>query len=112
MVWRTLDLFRVKCDTGGALRKHGLIAFLACLVVVVASCANGVTPTTCDPGAVLCGDVCSTVADDPENCGACGTTCPSAQACVAGTCTTTCPTNNKMCAKDGGAGVCVNAQTD
>lgn len=60
----------------------------------------------------FCEGTCTNVATDPENCGKCGTLCPSGQACVAGACSATCPPDDKLCTNDGGASICVNAQTD
>jgi hypothetical protein len=39
----------------------------------------------CDGG--MCGGTCAALDRDPENCGACGVTCPKAQGCIAGMCT-------------------------
>jgi hypothetical protein len=48
-------------------------------------------PATCDSGCPTgqqcCGDVCTDVRTDPENCGTCGVTCaPQGDSCFAGTC--------------------------
>ncbi|MHB8418585.1 MAG: hypothetical protein ACYDCL_10945 [Myxococcales bacterium] len=64
-------------------------------------CLNGICtpPVTCgagntghlcliasgQPGA-CCGDACTDVLGDPQNCGACGAACPVGASCVAGTC--------------------------
>ena len=84
-------------------------------------CVNG--QCVCAPGQVECGGVCrSDFSTDPQNCGACGTVCPSsARACCGGSCVnlqtnntncgacgTVCPTNVPNCC----AGLCVNFQTD
>ena len=50
--------------------------------------------TTCPDGTVSCGGVCSIVASDPANCGACGNVCkptPNTKAaCNAGKCDSAC----------------------
>ncbi len=42
----------------------------------------------CAAGETLCGSVCIDVSSDPDNCGACGTACPTGQICSEGVCTT------------------------
>src|SRR2546426_11000100 len=40
---------------------------------------NGVCETGdgCGPGEITCGPICTSVADDPDNCGSCGRACGS-----------------------------------
>jgi hypothetical protein len=40
----------------------------------------------CPTGTTLCGGACTNTLADKNNCNACGTVCPGAQTCVAGTC--------------------------
>ena len=44
---------------------------------------------------------------DPKNCGSCGTSCKSGEACVDGVCQTSCPGSQKVC-----GGNCADLQTD
>ncbi|HOU89408.1 MAG TPA: hypothetical protein PLU22_00115 [Polyangiaceae bacterium] len=71
-------------------------------------------PVTCPAGLILCGDVCTDVTTDPENCGACGVACltPDCGACCvdagpaicsAGICTSTCGSGMSPC-----GGYCVD----
>ena len=63
----------------------------------------------CAPGLVECGGACVTVAEDHENCGACGHACSASQQCGAGTCqavqtsalSAACAADNTMCPDDG-----------
>jgi hypothetical protein len=86
-----------------------VVAFIA---VIVASCAKPVATLECESGKTACVDSCVDLQSDTLNCGKCGTTCPTGQACVAGACAATCPGNNLLCTKDGGASICVNPKTD
>lgn len=54
-----------------------------------ATCLDGDSDCCADAD----GAVCTNLQDDPSNCGACGTVCPSGQTCTAGACvaTSTCP---------------------
>jgi hypothetical protein len=40
----------------------------------------------CPSGGTLCGDTCTSVLTDGNNCGACGDVCPAGDVCTAGTC--------------------------
>ncbi len=85
---------------------------VALVAVVVASCAKPVATLECSGTKMACVDSCVDLQSDTLNCGKCGTTCPTGQACVAGACAATCPGNNLLCSKDGGASICVNPKTD
>jgi hypothetical protein len=61
----------------------------------------------CSAGQQVCGSACSTLADDPLNCGACGTVCPRTQVCVAGACRQSCPSGQQLCGDR-----CVSVDTD
>jgi hypothetical protein len=41
---------------------------------------------TCQAGLTNCSGVCTNLATDSMNCGACGRTCATGKACSAGTC--------------------------
>ena len=57
--------------------------------------------TPCASGQVVCGGVCTSVASDPGNCGACGLACSgpanSTPSCVSGTCVLTCNAGYTNC---------------
>jgi hypothetical protein len=80
---------------------------IALVAVIAASCAKPVATLECSGNKVACVDACVDLQSDTENCGKCGTTCPSGQACVAGVCAASCPSGNLKCDKDGGAAICV-----
>jgi hypothetical protein len=51
------------------------------------ACVDGQCFYWCAPGAVECLGICTSLADDPYNCGACGNVCPaSSHYCDGGTC--------------------------
>ncbi|WP_437930483.1 hypothetical protein WMF37_15015 [Sorangium sp. So ce291] len=51
--------------------------------------AGGVA-CTCEEGLSCCGPTCVNLANDPHNCGTCGTTCEGAEACIQGECKSWC----------------------
>ena len=59
---------------------------------------------TCRPGLTWCNGHCSDLSADIGDCGACGTACPSGQACTDGQC---CPRGQALC-----NGVCSDPATD
>ena len=61
----------------------------------------------CAAGQRACGGACATLADDPLNCGACGTVCPRTQVCAAGACRASCPAGQQLCGDR-----CVSVDTD
>jgi len=68
------------------------------------ACINGQCTYWCADGATDCGGFCTSLRDDPYNCGACGNVCSeSAPFCYAGTCR--CP--GVVC-----GGVCVDVLSD
>ena len=66
----------------------------------------------CPTGKDPCGDVCTSLESDPDNCGACGKRCPAGLACTAGDCSCECPAGLICCVPDGGAALCANLSTD
>lgn len=44
--------------------------------------------TTCGPRSARCGAICTTLTEDPANCGACGVTCAPGMRCTLGRCIT------------------------
>lgn len=56
----------------------------AAALLLAAACTE---ERTCAEGETLCGDVCTTLAIDSRNCGACDAACGAYQECDAGTCT-------------------------
>lgn len=51
--------------------------------------AGGVA-CTCEAGLSCCGPTCVNLANDPHNCGECGTACGPAEACIQGECKDPC----------------------
>jgi len=48
---------------------------------------KGTTMTTkCPKGQVRCQDGCKNLSNDTNNCGQCGTTCPTGRPCIQGRC--------------------------
>jgi Stigma-specific protein, Stig1 len=66
--------------------------FLALSSLLLFGCSpGGSTPTfTCPTGSTACGDSCVVIARDPQNCGACGTACPTGLVCTQGQCLLNC----------------------
>jgi hypothetical protein len=60
----------------------------AAAAICLASAAGCGKEKTCAADQQLCGNSCTTVQQDPLNCGACGNACPAGEACSAGACTT------------------------
>lgn len=64
------------------------------------------------PGAQnLCAGECVSIDRDPQNCGACGTTCAAGELCASGKCATSCSASQTKCDGDAGA-FCTNEKTD
>jgi len=49
-------------------------------------CISRACAVSCAAPLVACGGACTNLTFDPANCGACGTVCPTNNACVAGSC--------------------------
>ena len=64
--------------------------------------------SACNAPQTVCGSTCTTLQDDPSNCGKCGTVCSTGSACVSGVCTSA----ETLCQPDGGAPYYANTQTD
>jgi len=67
----------------------------------------GTDVATCATGTVSCGGACIDTQKSHDNCGACGTACGAAEACVSGKCSTACPTGQTVC-----GGACATTDTD
>ncbi len=65
-------------------------------------CVQGACVPSCDePGFTLCGDVCTNLQTDFDNCGACGNVCcQGAWACYDGMCGGGCPKGRAYCGGD------------
>lgn len=72
--------------------------------------------SACPSAQSLCGDACSTLSKDSQNCGACGNVCAAGEACSAGKCTTDCGGGQNLCgpgdAGDAGGSYCATFATD
>jgi hypothetical protein len=51
------------------------------------ACGMALPPTTCPAGLTMCGGACVDLSTNQDNCGACGSPCPSMDRCTQGTCT-------------------------
>ena len=65
----------------------------------------------CPATQTMCGATCSTLADDPLNCGKCGNACPAEKVCSAGTCNSVCASAQTQCTNEAGP-FCATTQTD
>ena len=61
----------------------------------------------CRGGTTKCGNICTNLQFDPNNCGACGIVVPTGLTCVGGTPTLVCPPGQTNC-----SGTCVNLASD
>ena len=65
----------------------------------------------CPSGQMMCGDACVDTQTSATNCGACGTACPTGQACTAGRCALPCAAPRAVCGA-GASMACVDTQSD
>jgi len=61
----------------------------------------------CGAGSQLCGQTCTALARDPENCGTCGAKCKANEVCTMGRCALACGTGTLRCLN-----LCVDAASD
>ena len=61
----------------------------------------------CGAGSTVCGDSCTVIARDPQNCGACGKACATGEVCSAGACASACGSGTTKCGNE-----CVDTKTD
>ncbi len=84
-----------------------LATVLTALLFSVSSCSSD----ECPSGTTDCSGTCVATSGDVNNCGACGNSCGSDQACISGTCmdtgSTGCPVNLTDC-----SGTCVDTNAD
>src|SRR5439155_22012777 len=60
-------------------------------------CSAGACAASCTSGFADCTTYCADTMNDSQNCGACGTVCPSGQRCAAGGCTASCAPGRTAC---------------
>jgi hypothetical protein len=58
---------------------------------------DGAADGACGPGKTACGGSCTSLSNDPKNCGKCGSTCNSSQVCTSGMCSYSCSTGETLC---------------
>src|SRR5262245_31139591 len=63
--------------------------------------------TNCGTGSTLCGDTCTVVARDPQNCGGCGKPCAMGEVCSQGACASACGGGTTKCGPE-----CVDTKSD
>jgi hypothetical protein len=64
------------------------------------ACAGGVCESglCCGPGTVPCGNACTDITSDPDNCGVCGLLCNTLGGCIHGQCAgDPCPNGTLAC---------------
>src|SRR5205823_12174874 len=86
-------------DRIGRAAALALLAWTGCAPPPAATCSA--QETLCD------GVTCANLADDPENCGACGTVCPDGEVCSVGRCTLDCDRGSTACGE-----ACVDTDSD
>jgi hypothetical protein len=70
-------------------------------------CFGGACGLKCSGGTTKCGAKCVDTQTDPQNCGACGTTCPAGEVCSVGACALQCSGGTTKC-----GATCVDTLTD
>jgi hypothetical protein len=79
-------------------------------------CSGSACSLQCTGGTVKCGNACTNTAFDPQNCGACGTTCPgapnAAASCAGGACGLVCSAPFLNCNGSAADGCEKNGATD
>lgn len=81
-------------------------------VAIAAACSsttvvNGDGGTNCGTGSQQCGDTCTVVARDPQNCGTCGKACAAGEVCSQGACASACGGGTTKCGNE-----CVDTKSD
>ncbi len=69
--------------------------------------AAGDGGTNCGTGSTQCGDTCTVVARDTQNCGSCGKSCMAGEVCSQGTCASSCGGGTTKCGNE-----CVDNKSD
>ena len=76
------------CHARVPVARPGLISGLVAVALLATACANdeGEFGPVCALDQVACGEVCTAILTDAQNCGGCGIPCPTGQSCQAGAC--------------------------
>jgi len=88
----------------------GAVGALAVAAACSSSSGGGDGGINCGTGSTQCGDTCTVVARDSQNCGACGKACAATELCSAGTCVPAaggCTMGTTKCGTE-----CVDTKTD
>ena len=92
-----------------AFAPRAILAIPSLIMIVAASCGgrSSVGGVVCGTKQIACAGSCTTIEDDPRNCGACGNICPQGTVCYDGACTTSCGGGTLQCGQS-----CVDPSVD
>ncbi len=73
------------------------ILLVAGVGAAIGACTGETPAAGCGTGSTSCGGVCTVLARDSANCGACGKVCGAGEVCSQGTCATSCGGGTSAC---------------